>query len=84
MESAGISLHWDNSTIQTDVDDSRIVPGAYDLELRFPRCLCALEIEQVEALLERRLYPAFLEAQREVGPEGGTCFRAGVSFLEVG
>lgn len=80
IETGGISLGWDNSTAQRDVDDYEVLRGAFDLELRFSRSLSSIEVDQVERLVERQLYPAFLETRRELGSEGGTCFHIALDF----
>jgi hypothetical protein len=82
-EFGGTSLFWDNATIQTDVDDCEVIPGAFDLELRLGRFLTLDEIGALEEQIAERLYPATVEIWSELSSEEeGTHLYISARFLE--
>lgn len=78
----GVSLFWDNATVRREVDDYEVVPGAYDLDLKLNRFLDGDGIACIDRVLSERLYPAFVETDREQSEdESGTHIHVSVNFL---
>jgi len=83
MECDGVFMAWENAVVRRAVDDETVVPGAFEVDIRFPRFLTSFEIEIRLKRIEEVLRPGIVDVDRSNGGDAdGTTFHVSVDFLD--